>query len=103
METSKLTHLNSSLRVEGSEKRRSLEIKQVQVLQPPQADHAVKLKLQVLDEKDVTIYSQPLVPGGPHADTAVHIDQKFVFYDHLTVRVTADPEESAFEIEVSFS
>ncbi|MFD2247917.1 hypothetical protein [Pontibacter ruber] len=101
MESLKLSHLNPSFRVEGSEKRRSLEIDHVLVTNPPQPSG--KLKLMVLDEKDVTIYSQPLEQNSNQADAVVRIDKKFVFYDHLTVRVTSEPAESAFEITVTFN
>ncbi|MBD1396463.1 hypothetical protein H9Q13_04745 [Pontibacter sp. JH31] len=102
METIRLSHLNSSFRIEGKPARKSLELDKALVLKPTQPNADVKLKIVVYDEKDIPIYSNRLVPDQQHADTWVRINERFVFYDHLTVRVKAEPADSAFEAEVIF-
>lgn len=94
METIQLNHLNSAFRISGSEERRSLEISSVAVQKEP--DASAILKLIVLDEKDVPIYSQELSDGG-EVNSSIDINKEFAFYDHLTVRITADPESSPFK------
>ena len=100
METIRLSHLNSSFRIEGKTSRRSLELDKALVIKPPQPNSDVRLKLLVYDEKDIPIYSNRLVPDKQNADTWVHIKERFVFYDHLTVCVKAEPSDSEFEAEL---
>lgn len=100
METIRLSHLNSSFRIEGKASRRSLELDKALVVKPHQPNADVKLKIVVYDEKDIPIYSNRLVPDRQHADTWVHINERFAFYDHLTVCVKAEPADSEFEAEV---
>lgn len=99
METVHLNHLNSAIRIGGSEERRSLEISSVAVEKEP--DASATLKLIVLDEKDVPIYSQELSDGG-EVNSSIDINQEFAFYDHLTVRITSEPENSPFNATLHF-
>ncbi|WP_162054634.1 hypothetical protein [Pontibacter pamirensis] len=99
METIHLNHLNSAFRISESEGRRSLEISSVSVEKEP--DASATLKLIVLDEKDVPIYSQELSDGG-EVHSSIDINQEFAFYDHLTVRIIAEPESSPFSATLTF-
>lgn len=93
MKTVQLNQYNTTFRVEGSEQTRSLEIKEVVARNGASSS----LNLLVIDEKDITIYSQPLNASG---ETAV--GKRFVFYDHLSVKVEAGTPDTPFTVEVHF-
>ncbi|RDV14243.1 hypothetical protein DXT99_15745 [Pontibacter diazotrophicus] len=99
MEIIHLNHLNSAFRISGSEERRSLKISSVSV--EKETDASATLKLVVLDEKDVPVFSQELSDGG-EVNSSIDIDQDFAFYDHLTVRITAEPKNSPFNATLNF-
>ena len=101
LETIKLTHLNSAFRVKGNNKRRSLELKSIffpEALNP----NITALELQILDEKDLTIFSQNLLPAYQQGQIVLEINRRFDFYDHLTVSIMAEPSGAALAAEVSF-
>jgi hypothetical protein len=98
METIRLNHLNNAFRLEGSEKRRNLELYSVSVQEWPAGE--ATLKLVVVDEKDVPIYSQPLAPSQQNEE--ISIGKTFGFYDHLSVQLRAEPDGSPFEALVHF-
>ncbi|MCJ8166021.1 hypothetical protein MKJ04_14335 [Pontibacter sp. E15-1] len=84
METVKLTHFNSSFRIEGNNKRRSLEIKTIRLVERLAP---ANLKLLVLDEKDIPIFSQEILTAEQNQHTTVSLNKKFAFYEHLSVCV----------------
>ena len=94
METIELNQFNSSFRIEGNERTRSLEIMEVVA----RNGDSTGLNLLVIDEKDITIYTQPLNPSG---ETAV--GKRFAFYDHLSVKVEAETPDTPFTVEVRFA
>ena len=99
MEAIELNHLNSTFRIHGSEDKRSLEIRDVEVREWPQEKG---LKLLVLDEKDVPIYSQPLSSSQPGGTGTIEVNKRFVFYDHIAVCLEADAVGSPFSAVVKF-
>ncbi|GAB3833873.1 hypothetical protein [Pontibacter rugosus] len=98
MKTVELTESNATLRLEGSESTRSMDIKQVTVKKWPASGES--LKLIVLDEKDIPIYSQLLEPSQAPEDNIITIDKRFVFYDHLSVQLEANA--SPFSVIIHF-
>ncbi|MER2999206.1 hypothetical protein [Pontibacter populi] len=98
MKTVELTKSNATLRLEGSESTRSMDIKQVNVKKWPASGES--LKLIVLDEKDIPIYSQLLEPPQALEDNIITIDKRFVFYDHLSVQLEAST--SPFSVIIHF-
>ena len=98
METIRLNHLNNAFRLEGSEKRRNLELYSVSVQEWPAGE--ATLKLVVVDEKDVPIYSQALAPSQQSEE--ISIGKNFGFYDHLSGQLRTEPEGSPFEAQVHF-
>lgn len=100
MEAIELNQLNSTFQVHGSEDKRSLEIKAIEVKEWPKAGRV--LKLVVFDEKDVPIYSRQLQSFQPESTGTVTINQRFVFYDHISVRLEADTEGSIYSAIVKF-
>lgn len=100
MKTVELNELNPTLRIAGSESTRSMDIKNLTVKKWPGSD--ARIKLIVLDEKNIPIFSQVLDPNQAEDVGAVEVNKKFVFYDHLSVVVTAEPAESPFAVEIEF-
>ncbi|GAA4435978.1 hypothetical protein GCM10023188_28480 [Pontibacter saemangeumensis] len=100
MKTIELNHYNASFRVSGSEATRSLAIQSIMVKEWPEA--ASHLKLLVLDEKDIPIYSQVLDSPQAKEDAAIPVDKSFVFYDHLSVQVISEPAGMPFSVVVNF-
>lgn len=99
METVKLTHFNSSFRIEGNNKRRSLEIKTIRLVERLAP---ATFKLLVLDEKDMPIFSQEILTADQDQHTTVYLNKRFAFYDHLSVCIRTTPSSAAFLVEVSF-
>ena len=87
MKTIELTESNTTLRLEGNEATRSMDIKQVSVKKWPASGTGIKLT--VLDEKDVPIYSQELNPAETKGYETIEVNKRFVFYDHLSLQVEA--------------
>ncbi len=77
-----------------------MDIKNLVVKKWPTSD--ARIKLIVLDEKDIPIYSHLLDPAQDEGTDTVEVNKKFVFYDHLSVVVTAEPAESPFTIVIEF-
>jgi len=100
MKAIEVNELNASFRLSGSEATRSLEIVTVVVDQWPATG---ELKLLVWDEKDVPIYSQVLDPALADEAGAVEVNKRFVFYDHLSVQLVAEPPASPFAARVHFA
>ena len=98
MKTVELTESNATLRLEGSGSTRSMDVKQVAVKKWPTSGGG--LKLIVLDEKDIPIYSQVLEQSQTQADNNLAIDKRFVFYDHLSLHLEADG--SPFSVVIHF-
>jgi hypothetical protein len=97
-ENIRLSNLNSTFVLEGNEKRRSIEIQSIAV----EDGNPEQLQLVILDEKDVTIHTQPLKPDSSVETGEIPINQRFAFYDHLSVCVKADSPETAFDVVVTF-
>ncbi|GAB3200845.1 hypothetical protein ABID22_003180 [Pontibacter aydingkolensis] len=97
MEAVNLNQHNSAFRIEGNEKTRSINLKSIHITKMPEKD--TKLSLLVLDEKDIPIYNQML---DVEKDNSVVIEKRFVFYDHLSVKVEADKIDTSFSAMVSF-
>ena len=96
-----LNQFNTSFRIQGSEETRSLELKSILLKEWPEKGGS--LKVIVLDEKDVPVFSQEIVPAQAAGVSTVEVNKKFVFYDHLTVLVTAEPAERVFSVEVNLA
>ena len=100
MQTIELNQFNTTFQITGKKERREIEIKNIHVPQWPVAGNV--LTLLVIDEKEITIHSQPL-PRAPQENGAIiSINERFVFYDHLSVMVTTGPAASSFQVIVSF-
>jgi hypothetical protein len=100
MKTITLTNYNNTLRLHGTEDTRSLELETLTVQEWPASEG--DLKLTVIDEKDVPIYSILLQPSQHRTGEAIAIRKKFVFYDHISVHVTTDNPESTFVAMLNF-
>ena len=100
MKTITLNNYNATLRLHGSEETRSLELKTNTVTEWPATDE--DLKLTVIDEKDVPIYSKHLQPSQHSTGEEIAIQERFVFYDHISVSITTDNPESTFAVIMSF-
>lgn len=100
MNTVTLNQFNPLFRVHGNMQHRSLEIHSVEVQVWPAT--GAMLTLTVLDEKDMPIYSKYLTPATESGSAPNEIKERFVYYDHLAVQVTADPAESAYSVSVNF-
>ena len=57
----------------------------------------------MLDEKDVPIYSQLLDSSQAKEDGAIPVGKRFVFYDHLSVQVLAEPAGAPFAVVINFN
>ncbi|WP_162426725.1 hypothetical protein [Pontibacter pudoricolor] len=100
MKTITLTNYNATLRLHGTEGTRSLELKTLTVQEWPFPDG--ELKLTVIDEKDVPIYSKHVQPSQHNTEEEITIGEKFVFYDHMAVNISADNPESTFAVTLNF-
>jgi len=100
METIELNQYNASFRIHGSEDRKSLEVKSIFVQDWPASGGSINLL--VLDEKDMTIYSQLLDSSLAEGANLIVINKRFAFYDHLSVLVKAEPLEMPFSVVVNF-
>lgn len=100
MKTIELTESNATLRLDGSEATRSMDIKSITVKKWPASEGHIKMI--VLDEKDVPIYSQVLELSGAMENGSVAINKRFVFYDHLSVQFLAEAAGEAFTLVVNF-
>jgi hypothetical protein len=100
MKTQELNESNTTLKLTGSEATRSMDIKSVEVKKWPAAGG--NLELHVLDEKDITIYSQELEPAQESDAGAITVGKRFVFYDHLSVQIIARKEGSSYSVKLNF-
>lgn len=100
MQTIELNQLNTTFRLPGKKERRDIEIKNVHVQQWPVEGN--ELYLSVIDEKEITIHSQLLPRVAQENGADIRINERFVFYDHLSVMVTTGPGASSFRVVVSF-
>jgi hypothetical protein len=100
MKTITLTNYNTTLRLHGTEDTRSLELKTLTVNEWPASEE--DLELTVIDEKDVPIYSKHLQPSQHSSGEEIAIRKKFVFYDHISVHISANNPESTFEVVLNF-
>ncbi|MFD2512461.1 hypothetical protein ACFSRY_01170 [Pontibacter locisalis] len=100
MKTIELTETNATLRLDGSEATRSMDIKNITIKKwPATGGH---IKMIVLDEKDVPIYSQVLELSEAMENGAVAVNKRFVFYDHLSVQFMTETGEGSFNLVVNF-
>ncbi|MCX2740849.1 hypothetical protein [Pontibacter anaerobius] len=100
MKSIQLTEANATLRLEGDEATRSMDIRNVEVKEWPSSGGGIKLT--VFDEKDIPIYNQVMKQGKAKDDGAITVDKRFVFYDHLAVRFEAEKPESKFTLVINF-
>lgn len=100
MKSIELTETNNTIRLDGSEATRSMDIKDVMVKKWPEAGGDIKLI--VFDEKDVPIYSQVLDSSQAKENEAIPVNRRFVFYDHLSVKFLAEAAEEPFNLVVNF-
>lgn len=100
MKSITLNKYNTKFRLHGNEETRSLQLKTIDVTEWPDAGGS--LTLTVIDEKDVPIYSKPLMPSEQKGEATITINEKFVFYDHIAVHIASDPADANFEAVVSF-
>ena len=101
MKTISLNQHNSTFRIEGDEDTRSLTIASVKVKDIPERGAA--LKLTVFDEKDIPIYHKLLDPEQVGENGSIKIGERFVFYDHLSVRVEGENPNTAFSVDVNYT
>ena len=99
MKTITLNTYNATLRLQGDENTRSLDLKTIAVQQWPETG---TLTLTVIDEKDMPIYNRHFIHSDYQADATIEINERFVFYDHLSVHLASEPAESNFEVIISF-
>ncbi|WP_439882695.1 hypothetical protein ACSX1A_05890 [Pontibacter sp. MBLB2868] len=100
MKAIELNENNSTLIISGSQATRSIDIKKVTVNRWPAADDS--LKMLVLDEKDVPIYSQVMETSQARQGGTIEVDKRFVFYDHLSVQFITERENSGFDVTLNF-
>ncbi|MBC5991906.1 hypothetical protein [Pontibacter cellulosilyticus] len=100
MKTISLNQYNSTFRIEGDEDTRSLTIASVTVNNA--TDNGAVLKLTVLDEKDIPIYNKLLKPEEVEEKDLIKVGERFVFYDHLSVRVEGEQPGTAFSVIVHY-
>ena len=100
MKSVTLNQFNPLFRVHGNEQHRSLEVRSVEVQEWPAIGGT--LTLTVIDEKDIPIYSKQLTPAAESGAASTKVNERFVFYDHLAVQVTAEPTDSAYSVVVNF-
>lgn len=100
MESIELTETNNTIRLDGSEATRSMDIKDVEVKKWPEAGG--NIKLIVFDEKDVPIYSQALASSQTKENEAIPVNRRFVFYDHLSVKFITETEGPTFTLVINF-
>ena len=61
------------------------------------------MRLNMLDEKDLTIYSKPFSDFKAVKDNFEwELNQEFNFYDHLTISITNQSQNPEFEVNVGF-
>ncbi|TPE41034.1 hypothetical protein [Pontibacter mangrovi] len=96
MKSMQLNEANATLRLEGSEATRSMDIKEVLVDTWPSSGG---LHLTVLDEKNIPIYHQVL----ERSQSAIPVERRFVFYDHLAVHVQAEKPGERFALTLRFT
>ena len=100
MKSITLNKYNATLRLHGTDETRSLQLKTIDVKVWPAA--SATLTLTIIDEKDVPVYSRRLAPSGQGGEDTIPINEKFVFYDHLSLHLASDPEDRDFEAVVTF-
>ena len=62
-----------------------------------------RIRLNMLDEKDLTIYSKPFSDfKAVKNNFEWELNQEFNFYDHLTISITSLDRNLDFEINVGF-
>ncbi|MCC9137702.1 hypothetical protein ACFSKU_02665 [Pontibacter silvestris] len=98
IETIVLSHLNTSLLLEGTQDRRNINIHKV-IVQEGNPDN---IKLTVLDEKDIPVFSEILTAINDSDNREIAVHKKFVFYDHLTVTLASTSSEEPFAVAVVF-
>lgn len=98
LETVALSHLNNSLELKGSQERRYIDIREI-IVEEGDPNY---IKLVILDEKDIPIFSEILTSINRFNNSRIQIDKKFVFYDHLTVQLLATSPDTAFAVSVVF-
>ena len=96
MPTLHLNDLNHTFKLHGNNGRRSLELEKIILNQGAGSS----LQLQVLDEKDITLYTHDLQAESLQPEILIH--RKFVFYDHLTVQIVSSQPDTPFEAEVFY-
>ena len=94
MDTIKLNNNNAAFQLHGNVNRHSLKLFKVK----QEHKNGQSLQLQVIDEKDMTMFTQDL--NSENGET--EIDKKFVFYDHITVRVECKKTGQPFELVVYY-
>ncbi|KAA9346177.1 hypothetical protein [Adhaeribacter soli] len=96
MPTIHLNNLNNIFELHGNTGRRSLELEKVVLM----TGAVPGLQLQVLDEKNLSMYTHDLQPDTSSSE--IYINRKFVFYDHLTVQIVSTTPGTVFEAEVYY-
>jgi uncharacterized protein YacL (UPF0231 family) len=100
MQTIELNQWNNTFRIPGNEKSRAIELHNIQVEQWPV--EGKEFNLLVIDEKEVTIHSEPLNHSVHENREILPINKRFAFYDHISVMVSTGPEKSPFRVIVYF-
>jgi hypothetical protein len=94
MNSIKLNNDNAAFQLHSNEGRLSLQLFKVQ----QEGKTGKGLQLQVLDEKDLTMFTHDLDPEN----AVTEIAKKFVFYNHITVRVVSKDASQEFDVEVFY-
>lgn len=99
MDEIKLSSITPSLIIHEEESLKSIRI--VKLIYRQASSFASGLSLNILDEKDIPIYSMPL-NGFKENETQneLEVNQEFAIWNHLTVNISAEKENSDFEIVV---
>lgn len=95
-----LNHLNSSFEVKD-QVAKVITIRTLSSLNRiPNPD---LVRLNMLDEKDLTIFSKAFSDFKPLTNNLVwELNQEFNFYDHITISITSQDQNLDFEINVGF-
>lgn len=95
-----LNHLNSSFEVKD-QVATTITIKRL--ASKGHIPNPERIRLNMLDEKDLTIYSKPFSDfKAVKNNFEWELNQEFNFYDHLTISITSQDRSLDFEINVGF-
>lgn len=93
----KLSHLNPSFVIPGNEQKRNIELQKVEV----EEGDPKQIALEIVDEKEITIFHEPLVVLSDGKAEEALVNRNFAFYDHLTVKMQGE-SDMPFTVKVFY-